>query len=177
MPQLPGSEFWRDLKPIGHVFRPGALPEVYRSQIADGDERYFVPFSDTVSSKPLWISIQRNMWADVLMAKRAGLVNRHYHPGQVFAYTISGKWGYLEHDWTATAGDFIYEAPGESHTLVAYDSGEPMRVFFIVQGPLIWLDEQGNAAGHYDVFDYIAAARAHYDQVGIGADYIDSLLR
>ena len=23
------------------------------------------------------------------------------------AYTISAKWGYLEHDWTATAGDFI----------------------------------------------------------------------
>jgi 2,4'-dihydroxyacetophenone dioxygenase len=177
MPQTPGSEFWRDIKPIEKVFRPGALPEVYHSQIAAGDERYFVPFSDTVSSKPLWISIQRNMWADVLMAKRAGLVNRHYHPSQIFAYTISGKWGYLEHDWTATAGDFIYEAPGESHTLVAYDSGEPMRVFFIVQGPLIWLDEQGNAAGHYDVFDYIAAARAHYEKVGIAADYIDSLLR
>jgi len=37
------------------------------------------------------------------MAKGAGLVNRHYHPHEVFAYTISGKWGYLEHDWTATA--------------------------------------------------------------------------
>ena len=47
---------------------------------------------------------------------RAGLVNRHYHPQQVFAYTISGKWGYLEHDWVATAGDWIYEAPGEAHT-------------------------------------------------------------
>ena len=43
------------------------------------------------------------------MAKSAGLVNRHYHPHEVFAYTISGKWGYLEHDWTATAGDFVYE--------------------------------------------------------------------
>ncbi len=177
MPQAPGSEFWRDIKPIEKVFRPGALPEVYHARIADGDERLFVPFSETVSSKPLWISLQRNMWADVLMAKRAGLVNRHYHPSQIFAYTISGKWGYLEHDWTATAGDFIYEAPGESHTLVAYDSGEPMRVFFIVQGPLIWLDEQGNPAGHYDVFDYIAAARAHYERVGIDAGYVDSLLR
>ena len=41
-------------------------------------------------------------------------MNRHYHPQQVFAYTISGKWGYLEHDWTATAGDFVYETPGEA---------------------------------------------------------------
>ena len=63
------------------------------------------------------------------MAKAAGLVNRHYHPHQVFAYTISGKWGYLEHEWTATAGDFIYEPPGESHTLVAYDTGAGWHYF------------------------------------------------
>lgn len=170
MPEAPGTEFWRTIKPIANVFRSGALPEVYLSKVADGDERYFVPFSETVSSKPLWISPQRNMWADVLMAKAAGLVNRHYHPHQVFAYTISGKWGYLEHEWTATAGDFIYEPPGESHTLVAYDSGEPMRVFFVVQGPLIWLDENGNGVGQYDVFDYVAAARAlrqGWDRVGV----------
>ena len=76
-----------------------------------------------------------------------GLVNRHYHPQQVFAYTISGKWGYLEHDWVATAGDFVYEAPGEAHTLVAYESDEPMKVHFNVTGPLIWLDENGEPEG------------------------------
>jgi 2,4'-dihydroxyacetophenone dioxygenase len=53
-------------------------------------------------------------------------VNRHYHPQQVFAFTISGKWGYLEHDWVATAGDFVYEAPGEAHTLVAHEHEQPM---------------------------------------------------
>ena len=73
-----------------------------------------MPFTDTVSSRPLWISPAQNKWCDILMAKGAGLVNRHYHPHEVFAYTISGKWGYLEHDWTATAGDFIYETPGEA---------------------------------------------------------------
>ena len=59
------------------------------------DLRYYVPFSDTVSSRPLWISPSQNKWCDVLYAKSAGLVNRHYHPHQVFAYTLSGKWGYL----------------------------------------------------------------------------------
>ncbi len=177
MPEPAGAEFWRDLKPIDHVFRPGALPEIYRAKVAQADERWFLPLSPTVGSMPLWISPTRNMWADVLMAKGAGLVNRHYHPHQVFAYTISGKWGYLEHAWTATAGDFVYEAPGESHTLVAYESDEPMRVFFVVQGPLIWLDEQGAAVGQYDVFDYIAQAREHYDRVGLGAARIDALFR
>ena len=55
------------------------------------DEKWYVPFSDTVSSRPLWISPSENRWCDILMAKGAGLVNRHYHPHEVFAYTISGK--------------------------------------------------------------------------------------
>ena len=171
------TEFWRDIKPIENSFKPDALPEVYMKDPANSDERYFIPMSETVSSRPVWISPQRNMWADILMAKEAGLVNRHYHPHQIFAYTISGKWGYLEHDWIATKGDFVYETPGEGHTLVAYDYHEPMKVFFVVQGPLIWLDEDGNGTSHYDVHDYIADARKHYAQNGIGADYVDSLFR
>jgi 2,4'-dihydroxyacetophenone dioxygenase len=177
MVEAANTEFWKDIKPIEKVFQPNALPEVYRSKVAEGDERYWVPISETVSSKPLWISPQRNMWADVLMAKKAGLVNRHYHPHQIFAYTIQGKWGYLEHDWTATAGDFVYETPGEGHTLVCYETPEPTKIFFVVTGPLIWLDENGNGTAHYDVHDYIAAARAHYASNGIGADFVDTLFR
>ncbi len=87
-----------------------------------------------VYSKPVWISPTLNMWADVLLAKPC-IVNRHYHPKPIWAYTISGKWAYLEHEWTATAGDFIFETPGESHTLVSYEHPDPMRVFFVRLGP------------------------------------------
>jgi 2,4'-dihydroxyacetophenone dioxygenase len=173
----PQREFWRDLKPIEQVFRPGALPEAYIQNAPTDDERYYVPFSETVGSRPLWISPSQNRWCDVLYARRAGLVNRHYHPQAVFAYTISGKWGYLEHDWVATAGDWVYEAPGEAHTLVAHEHTEPMKVTFNVTGPLIWLDENGNPDGTFDVFDYIALCREHYDKVGIGSAYIDGLMR
>jgi 2,4'-dihydroxyacetophenone dioxygenase len=86
--------------------------------------------------------------AHVLYSRGAGVVNRHYHPQQVFAYTISGKWGYLEHDWIATKGDWIFEAPGEAHALIAYASDEPMKVTFNVTGPLIWLDENGEPTTH-----------------------------
>ena len=157
------TEFWRDLKPITNVFKADARPEVYLSDAPTEDERYYVPFTDTVSSRPLWISPTQNRWCDILYAKGPGLVNRHYHPQQVFAYTISGKWGYLEHDWVATAGDFVYEAPGEAHTLVAHEHPDPMKVHFNVTGPLIWLDENGEPEGHFDVFDYIELARAHYE--------------
>ena len=171
------TEFWRDLKPIRNVFREGAAPEVYTPDAAADDDRWYVPLTDTVSTRPLLIVPSQNRWCDVLMAKGAGLVNRHYHPHAVFAFTLPGKWSYLEHDWIATAGDFVYEAPGEAHTLVAHESGEPMRVHFNVTGPLIWLDEQGQAAGTFDVFDYIKLCKDHYEKVGLGAAAIDRLIR
>jgi 2,4'-dihydroxyacetophenone dioxygenase len=165
------------MKPIEKVFQPDALPEVYLANAPTDDERYYVPFTETVFSRPLWISPSKNRWCDILMARGEGLVNRHYHPHEVFAYTISGKWGYLEHDWIARAGDFVYETPGESHTLVAYQHPEPMKVFFIVTGPLIWLDERGEQCGYFDVHSYLTLCRAHYDRSGIGAAYVDKLLR
>lgn len=177
MAEAAKAEFWRDLSPVANSFRPGALPEVFTSDAPTDDKRYYVPFTETVGSRPLLIMPSQNRWCDVLMASAAGLVNRHYHPHQVFAYTISGKWGYLEHDWTATAGDFIYEAPGESHTLVAYEHHEPMKVHFNVTGPLIWLDENGDPNGTFDVYDYIEMCKDHYERVGLGAAYVDSLMR
>src|SRR5262249_21511127 len=120
---MSNTEFWRDLKPIENVFRADAREDVYIADAPTDDERYYVPFTETVGSRPLWISPSQNRWADILYAKGPGMVNRHYHPQQVFAYTISGKWGYLEHDWVATAGGFIYEAPGEAHTLRGVGAG------------------------------------------------------
>jgi len=116
------AEFWQNIAPIANPFKPDALPEAYIPNAVSDDERYYVPFTETVSSRPMWISPKQNKWCDILMAKRAGLVNRHYHPHEVFAYTISGKWGYLEHEWTATRGDFVYETPGgyfDVHSYIA----------------------------------------------------------
>ena len=52
-----------------------------------------------------------------------------------------------------------------------------MHVHFNVKGPLIWLDENGDAGGHFDVHDYIEICKEHYEKVGIGADYVESLFR
>jgi 2,4'-dihydroxyacetophenone dioxygenase len=173
----PPAEFWRELRPIEHALKPDALPEVYLPKVATDEDRYYVPFTETVGSRPLWINVKDNSWSDILRAEQPGLVNRHYHPHEVFAYTISGKWGYLEHEWVATAGDFVYEPPGEGHTLVSYDSDEAMKVFFIVKGPLAWLDESGKVVDLFDVHDYIAMCRSHYEAVGLGVDYVNSLFR
>ena len=43
-------------------------------------------------------------------------------PRAVFGLVLRGSWRYLEHDWTAHEGDFVYEPPGEVHTLVVCSS-------------------------------------------------------
>jgi 2,4'-dihydroxyacetophenone dioxygenase len=58
---------------------------------------------------------------------KGAAVLRPCHPQRVYAYTIAGMWGYLEHAWVTTAG-LVYEAPGEAHTLVADE--QRMRVTF-----------------------------------------------
>jgi 2,4'-dihydroxyacetophenone dioxygenase len=40
-------------------------------------------------------------------------------------------------------------------------------VFFVVRGPLIWLDEDGKGVAHFDVHDYIALCQAHYASIGM----------
>lgn len=56
MPEAATKEFWRDLKPIEKVFHPDAKPEVYLPNAPIDDARYYVPFTETVSTRPLWIS-------------------------------------------------------------------------------------------------------------------------
>ena len=84
MPEAPTTEPWKGTPPVPHPLRPGAKPEAYMAKIAEGDERLWVPIGrpmvEEVYSKPVWISPTLNMWADVLMAKKACIVNRHYHP-------------------------------------------------------------------------------------------------
>jgi hypothetical protein len=35
----------------------------------------------------------------------------------VTGYVLRGRWHYLEHDWVAEPGAFLFEPPGETHTL------------------------------------------------------------
>lgn len=68
----------------------------------------------------------------------------HYHRGPVHAYTLSGQWRYVEYDWIAAAGDYVYEAADTCHTLVVpEETTEPTVVLFVVEDALEFLDEDG----------------------------------
>ena len=62
----------------------------------------------------------------------------HHHDGAVHAYTLKGRWHYLEYDFVASPGSFVFEQAGSTHTLEAMpDSEEPVEVFFVIEGGLI----------------------------------------
>ncbi|MEX0860818.1 MAG: cupin, partial [Cucumibacter sp.] len=84
---------------------------------------------------------------------------------------------YLEHDWVANEGDYVFEPPGEVHTLTVPEDCPEMITFFNISGCMIYLDQQNRQIGIEDVFTKIDMCRKHYASVGLGADYADRFIR
>jgi hypothetical protein len=109
--------------------------------------------------------------------RRSGILSRHRHPMVVVGYVIKGRWKYLEHDWIAEEGSFVYETPGEIHTLTVPADCAEMITFFNISGAMIYVDEQGRTSAYEDVWTKIEMCRAHYASVGLGADYVERFVR
>lgn len=141
------------------------------------DERLWVPMVNGVWFRPLMFNTIQGGWCHLIRVTKAGLVSRHRHPDPVHGLVLKGAWRYLEHDWVATEGTYIFEPPSETHTLVVDEGVEEMITFFQVTGSLHYVDEEGKAIGFDDVFTRIDLARAHYEKVGLGADYVKHFVR
>jgi len=116
-------------------------------------------------------------WCNLLRVRRAGILSRHRHPAPVHGYVIKGSWRYLEHDWVARAGDYVFEPPGETHTLVVDADVEEMITFFNISGCMYYVDEHDKHTGFEDVFTKIDMCRKHYIEVGLGAGFVDQFVR
>ncbi|MEU5567555.1 2,4'-dihydroxyacetophenone dioxygenase family protein [Micromonospora musae] len=104
--------------------------------------------SANVWFKPLRISPATGSWVNLLKVAKSGVVNRHRHLAEVEGWVIQGRWHYLEHDWQAEPGAYVYEPPGDVHTLVADVDApdEPMLTLFSIHGPIEYTDETGKVA-------------------------------
>jgi hypothetical protein len=95
----------------------------------------------------------------------------------VHAITLRGKWRYLEHDWIATPGDYAFEPPGETHTLVVPDDVKEMATLFHVTGGYTYVDPYGEALGYEDVFTKLEHAIRHYEAIGLSKDHVNRIVR
>ena len=155
----------------------GMTPDIVINDVLTSDENLWAPVGDGIWSRPLQLNVTGGFYTHVLRVKRSGLLQRHRHSGMVQAYVIKGRWYYLEHDWVAEEGSYIFEPPGETHTLTVPDDCQDMLTLFTVQGALMYVDPEGNATGYDDVFTRIEKYRAHFEAVGLGADYVKRFMR
>ncbi len=144
------------------------------------DERLWIPYVDGAWFQACSFNVSTGGFTNVLKIAPGAKLPAHYHISTVYGYTLRGTWHYLEHDWVAKAGTFIYEPAGEAHTLVVpADATEPMVTFFVVSAGLIYIDnvENGKMVGYDDGFTMLELARKHYKNVGLDLSLIDAMIR
>ena len=155
---------------------PRAAQEIATPVMPD-DERVWVPQMKDVWFRPLLLNTIQGQWCNLLRVRKSGVLTKHLHPAPVHGYVIKGKWHYLEHDWVAETGSYVFEPPGEIHTLTVPEDCAEMITFFNISGCMIYLDADNKQIGMEDVFTKIDMCRKHYAAVGLGADYVDQFIR
>lgn len=155
---------------------PYTSPEMFQGDVLEHDEKW-MPVGNIGHSRPLMYDTKAGGWISVLRARGAGTIQRHRHASPVTAWTLEGSWGYREHDWVARAGSFVYEPAGHIHTLFIHPDEGHMTAVFHIFGPLIYVDADGNAQDYEDVFVRIDRYAAYCKTVGLGEDWIRSLIR
>jgi 2,4'-dihydroxyacetophenone dioxygenase len=152
------------------------IPDAAILAIPD-DERLWVPQAPNVWFRPLLLNTVHGEWVNLLRVRKSGILSRHLHPAPVHGYVIKGAWRYLEHDWVARAGMYVFEPPGEVHTLVVDEGIDEMITLFHVCAALIYCDEKGCPCGYDDVHSKIEMCRRHYRAIGLGADFVEQFIR
>ncbi|MGK3750117.1 MAG: 2,4'-dihydroxyacetophenone dioxygenase [Bacillariaceae sp.] len=112
---------------IPQVFshNPSSIENISLSS-SEYEDSLWVPQTDTVSFRPLCFCVSGGYYVNLLRVRGSGLLSRHRHPGPVHGHVLKGKWKYLEHDWVAEAGSYVFEPPGEIHTLVVPEGVDEM---------------------------------------------------
>ena len=166
------------MNPSGFMSSPWMISEIV-ARAEPEDERVWVPQGEQIWFRPLLLDTVTGVVANLLRVRRGGNLGRHIHNAPVYGYVIKGAWRYLEHDWVASAGMFVYEPPGEVHTLVVDCASEAneMITFFVVHGGLTKIGDDGKPSGYENSFTKIALCDAHYRAAGLGPDYIRQFVR
>ena len=144
---------------------------------ATEDKRLWLEVEPNVFFRPLMFDMVTGAHCELLKVRGGGVLTKHRHTSPVHGFVVKGKWRYLEHTWEATEGSYIFEAPGEVHTLAVDDDVEEMITFFYVGGSLVYLDDDDNILGVEDNIALIEMCREHFEKVGLGGDFVLNFIR
>ena len=114
----------------------------------------WVPYGANAAIRHLLFDTRHNIFSNILWIKSAGVIGTHKHRGTVVMVSLEGSARYLEYDWVAGPGAFIYETPGLVHTLVT-DHPDGVKLFGWLQGPIEFYDDKGTFVETLDVWWFI----------------------
>jgi 2,4'-dihydroxyacetophenone dioxygenase len=121
------------------------MDEVAGDRLVNPDEIPWIPQAEGVWFRPLRISPDQGTWTNLLRVTRRGTVNLHRHLAPVEAWVLAGRWRYVEHDWTAGPGRYVYEPAGDVHTLTTIGA-EEMITLFSMHGPIEYIGPDGQVS-------------------------------
>ena len=135
------------------------VPELYKDVIArhglpgtfvgaSEEESPWVPFGHNAAIRHLAFDPRHNTYSNILWIKSAGVVGTHKHRGTVVMMCMEGSVRYLEYDWVAGPGAFIYETPGLVHTLVT-DHPQGVKLFGWLQGATNFMTRTVSSSKHW----------------------------
>ncbi len=81
----------------------------------------WVDLGDGSDLQLLQVDVEAGLWVIRTRFQPGYLVPTHKHTGEVFAFTISGSWKYVEYPEVNTAGSYLFEPAGSVHTLTVPD--------------------------------------------------------
>ena len=108
-------------------------------------ENPFVALGDGTHLQLLQVDVEAGLWVIRTKFEAGVVVPTHKHTGEVFAFTLSGSWKYLEYPEVNVAGSYLYEPAGSVHTLTVPAENDGMTdVWFAIYGANLNLDADGN---------------------------------
>lgn len=129
----------------------------------------FVEYQEGVTFQLLQVDIEAGLWVLRLRAEPGVTIQRHKHTGEVFAFTNSGSWRYLEYPEVNRAGSYLFEPAGAIHTLHVPDTNEGITdVWFAVRGANLNLAEDGGVESVVDAQAVLDIYLGQCEALGLG---------
>jgi quercetin dioxygenase-like cupin family protein len=128
----------------------------------------FVPYQEGVVFQLLQVNIESGLWVIRVRFEPGVTIQRHRHTGEVFAFTVSGSWRYLEYPDINQAGSYLYEPAGAIHTLHVPASNKGITdVWFAIRGANLNLDASGNVEAVLDAATVLEIYRGQCRERGL----------
>jgi quercetin dioxygenase-like cupin family protein len=146
-----------------------ARDDVY-IQVPDIKKEDMIPWSmEQTWFYPLCLDCESNQMTLLFVMDKGIGIHAHYHCGQTFAYTLQGRWRYVEaEDKVMVPGTFILEFPGVMHTVEVL-SDEPVYMLANIRSGFLFVEKERDYYGtlkmYQDPYYFYLRAKQYYQEM------------